>query len=91
MFGLDGSYVMYVAFLYGYREGSGDDLLARLKEKLVGDLGTGRNLGWDALLLRKVAPGNPELWWPLSPREESFDRRLCEALFDHLEDLLGDA
>ncbi|SIR95215.1 hypothetical protein [Micromonospora avicenniae] len=91
MFGLDGSYVMYVAFFYGYREGVGDDLLAKLKEKLVGDLGTGQNLGWESLLLRKVAPNDPELWRPLAPREESFDRRLCEALFDQLEDLLGDA
>lgn len=91
MFGLNGSYGMYVAFLKGYEEGSGDDLLAKLKEKLVGDLGTGQNLGWEALLLRKVAPDDPGLWRPLSPREESFDRRLCEALFDHLEDLQGDA
>ncbi|GAA4572732.1 hypothetical protein GCM10023176_36270 [Micromonospora coerulea] len=91
MFGLDGSYKMYVAFFRGYAKGGGGDLFVRLHKRLVSDLGTGQNLGWEALLLRKVAPDDPESWWPLSAREESFDRRVCDALFDHLEDLQGDA
>ncbi|GLZ62257.1 hypothetical protein Misp05_58330 [Micromonospora sp. NBRC 107095] len=91
MFGLDGSYGMYVAFLKGYELGSGDDLLAKLQEKLVGDLGTGQNLGWEALLLRKLAPDDPASWLPLDIRDDSFDRLICQALFDHLEAPEGEA
>lgn len=87
MFGLDGSYSMYVAFLKGYEVGSGDDLLAKLKETLVGDLGTGQNLGWESLLLRKLVPDDPASWEPLEMQDDSFDRMICQGLFDHLEEL----
>jgi hypothetical protein len=97
MFGLDGSYSMYVAFLRGYEVGSyepgssAERWLGGFNEWLVGKLGTGRNLGWDSLILRVAFPDRPDQWKLFVQRDMELDRMVSETLFSQLREFLSHA
>lgn len=84
MFSLDGSFDMYVAFLKGYQCGSDAEWLANFHAWLVQDLGSGQNVGWEALILRIALPGKPDSWRLFGPRAEDEEAALRRTLFDKL-------
>lgn len=59
MFGLDGSYVAAAAFVNGCDAGNDWRLLAGFREWLAVELQDGRNLSWQALVIRHAFPSGP--------------------------------
>ncbi|GAB2648986.1 hypothetical protein GCM10009743_25800 [Kribbella swartbergensis] len=84
MFSLDGSFRMYGAFLRGYQCGADAVWLQDFQAWLVRQLGTGQNLGWEALMLRSVFPDDPTKWRYPAQLSEEDDVALCRALFSWL-------
>lgn len=60
MLGLDGSYVAASAFIAGCDAGNAWRLLDGFKEWLASELGEGRNLTWQALVLRHSLVGGSD-------------------------------
>lgn len=86
MFGLDGTYDMYVAFLHGYDFAGNGDWLYPFRAWLVTRLGYGENLGWQSLVPRIVFPDESKAWHPFGPRDRDADAQLVQALFELLEE-----
>ncbi|MFD0402307.1 hypothetical protein ACFVHI_30000 [Kitasatospora sp. NPDC127121] len=86
MFGLDGSYSMYVAFFRGYEIGADAEWLRGFRDWLVRDLGYGQNLGWESLIIRAAMPGRSDHWQLFGPRDEETEQALTETLFRRLEE-----
>lgn len=84
MFSLDGSFDMYVAFLKGYEVGSQAAWLADFQAWLVNDWGSGRNVGWESLILRLALPGDSDGWRLFGPRTDDEESALRETLFSKL-------
>ncbi|HEX3788597.1 MAG TPA: hypothetical protein VHW44_12105 [Pseudonocardiaceae bacterium] len=57
MYGIDGSYGQFCAFLHGVDAGNDGQLLVGFRESLVVQVGTGDNLNWPSLLLHVSFPG----------------------------------
>lgn len=57
MFGLDGTFPMYVAFLRGYAFSEEAEWLRGFKYWLAEKRGGGFNLGWEFLVIRATLPG----------------------------------
>jgi hypothetical protein len=84
MFGLDGTYDMYVAYLQGYDHAEAGEWLHDFTAWLQGELGYGGNLGWQSLVLRIAYPEASERWRTFGPREHDVDARLAVTLFELL-------
>ncbi|MEU8222520.1 hypothetical protein [Kribbella sp. NPDC048915] len=92
MFGIDGSFRTYTAFLRGYQYAFDHPTwLDEFHSWLVGSLGTGANLGWEALILRIAFPDDPEKWRYLAPLSVAEDGAVCRTLFDRLRAFDADA
>jgi hypothetical protein len=57
MYGLDGSYGQFCAFIQGVDAGNDWQLLAGFREWLVTRLGSGNNLAWQGLVPHLAFPG----------------------------------
>lgn len=57
LFGLDGSYGQFCAFIEGVNAGNDWQLLTGFREWLVTRLGDGNNLAWRGLVLHLAFPG----------------------------------
>ncbi|MFB9238253.1 hypothetical protein ACFFWC_22300 [Plantactinospora siamensis] len=60
LYGLDGSFGQFSAYLAGFDAGTDGRALDGFREWLVGRLGTGDNLAWTGLVLHLAFPGG----WP---------------------------
>jgi hypothetical protein len=56
LFGLDGEYHTFTAFVHGCEAGNDWQLLAGFREWLVTRLGSGDSLAWEGLVLRLAFP-----------------------------------
>jgi hypothetical protein len=85
LYGLDGSYGQFCAYLSGLDTGNGGRLLTGFREWLVTRLGHGDNLSWPGLVIHLARPDGPA-----SGREavESADRdpAVIAKLFDLLDE-----
>lgn len=86
MAGIDGSFASYAAFFRGWHIGGEARWPAAFQRWLADDEGTGWNLGWEALILRRAFPDRSEMWLVSSPRNEEEDRLACRTLFDKLRE-----
>lgn len=59
LYGLDGSYGQYCAYLEGLNAGNDGHLLTGFREWLVTRLGDGNNLTWPGLVIHLARPAGP--------------------------------
>ena len=79
LYGLDGSFGQYCAFLTGLDTGNAGQLLVGLREWLVVRVGTGNNLVWPALVKHAAFPGQ-------HPFQGLDEQHLVDTLFDLLDE-----
>jgi hypothetical protein len=84
MFSLDGSFRMYGAFFRGYQYGADAVWLQDFQAWLARQLGTGQNLGWEALVLRAAFPEDSTRWRYPAQLSTGDDVAVCRALFSWL-------
>jgi hypothetical protein len=63
MFGLDGSFGEYIAFLSGYEEASAIGPLAGFREYVATTPGVRRNLGWPIMIAQIAGVGSGQMGW----------------------------
>jgi hypothetical protein len=88
LYGLDGSFEQFAAFISGVDAGNDWQLLTGFREWLIIRLGDGNNLTWPGLVLRLAFPGG----WPgLRDRLKDPDqnRIASETLFRLLDEFLA--
>jgi hypothetical protein len=83
MFGLDGSFQGFCAFLLGIDYGNDRKFLIGFREMLVVQLGAGANLTWPALVLRVAFPDRDSVDRDRLAEPEA-NRRAVDALFTWL-------
>lgn len=84
MFGLDGSYSMYVGFFKGMELGAGVSWIGEFRLWLSETLGDGRNLSWESLVPRLAFPVDSSAWSPHRARKAVVDEVLVRELFSLL-------
>ncbi|RSM79984.1 hypothetical protein DMH04_30765 [Kibdelosporangium aridum] len=89
MFGLDGSYSSYCAFMMGCDAGNGFCLLHGFREWLVLRLEKGANFSWQVLVLELALPDN-QLESPSDPLDSETNSVVVGALFDLLREFFQD-
>ncbi|MER5624018.1 hypothetical protein ABT061_23580 [Streptosporangium sp. NPDC002544] len=83
MYGLDGSFKSYEAFLMGCDAGNDWGLFSGFREWLIMRLGSQSSFGWPGLVLQLALPEKPSL--PLSPES---DAKAVELLFELLDQFM---
>ncbi len=89
MFGVDQGFATHVAFLYGFSTADDEGEMSSYREWLVRDLGTGDNMSWVWLVLRKAFPEESRLWDPSASRSQNEERVAVETLLQTLENFLA--
>ena len=87
LYGLDGSFRGFCAFVHGADAGNDWQLLAGFRESLVVRVGAGNNLTWPALVLRLAWPDVDTGWLELVTQPDR-NRTAVDALFSLLEEYL---
>jgi hypothetical protein len=88
LYGLDGSFEQFAAFVSGVDAGNDWQLLTGFREWLIVRLGDGNNLAWSGLVLRLAFPdGWPGLRDRLKDPEQN--RVASETLFQLLDEFLA--
>lgn len=88
MFGLDGTFPMYTAFLRGYEHSHDAGWLQGFRDWLAGRCGDGFNLGWESLVIRLTFPEDPSEWKLFKTRNSRSDELLVNGLFELLLEYL---
>ncbi|MFI5732242.1 hypothetical protein ACIA49_19115 [Kribbella sp. NPDC051587] len=86
MAGVDGSFVMYAAFFRGWQYGGDADWLRDFQRWLADGMGTGWNLGWEALILRIALPDRPGTWSVSAERGAAEEAVVLRVLFEKLRE-----
>lgn len=87
LYGLDGSFREFCAFVTGADAGNDWQLLTGFRELLVVRVGTGNNLTWVGLVLRLAFP-DAESGWPGLLTTPDGDRAAVATLFRLLDEFL---
>lgn len=88
MFGLNGTFLMYVAFLRGYEHAEEASWFRGFRDWLAEKYGDGFNLGWESLVVRAAFPGDPGQWIIFKTRDSQSDSLLVGKLFELLSEYL---
>jgi hypothetical protein len=89
MFGLDGSYSSYCAFITGCDAGNSFCLLYGFREWLFLRLKKGANFSWQTLVVELALPG-AQLESPSAPLDSDTNSIVVGALFDLLREFFRD-
>ncbi|MGW4687531.1 hypothetical protein ACWEPM_21890 [Streptomyces sp. NPDC004244] len=89
MFGLDGHFSTYVAFLYGFSAADQCGDVATYRNWLADQLALDGSLGWAGIVLRAAFPHDSKMWDFHAERSEGEERIAIEALIRTLEEFTG--
>lgn len=88
MFGLDGTFPMYVAFLHGYIFSEEARWIDGFRGWLAEKNGDGFNLGWESLVIRIAFPEDSDEWRVFKKRDVESDSLLAGKLFELLSEYI---
>ena len=86
MLAIDGTFVSYSAFLRGWQYGGDAEWLQEFQRWLADGMGTGWNLGWEALILRTAFADRPGTWSTSAERDDEDEAVVRQVLFGKLRE-----
>lgn len=86
MLAVSGTFASASAFLRGWQYGGEADWLREFQRWLADGLGTGWNLGWEALILRIAFPDRPGAWSTAAERGDDDEAVVRQVLFAKLRE-----
>ncbi|MFD7629603.1 hypothetical protein ACFV7Q_26855 [Streptomyces sp. NPDC059851] len=88
MFGLDGRFSSYVAFLYGFSAADQYGDLARYRHWLAEQLALDGSIGWPGIVLRAAFPHDSKRWDFYAERSTEEERIAIATLIRTLEEFM---